>query len=134
MVERLPAIDACLNAAAAVLLAAGWLLIRRGRADLHRLCMLAAFACSVLFLGGYLYYHAVVGVVRFTRPGAIRAVYLTILFTHTVLAALVPPLALRTLYLAWRGRFDVHRRWARWTLPVWLYVSVTGVVIYAMLY
>lgn len=130
----LPTVNACLNAIAALLLVVGYRLIRQGRREAHRRVMLTAFACSILFLISYLIYHANVGSVRFQGTGLIRTVYLSILLTHTVLAALVPFLAAFTLGLAWKGRFDRHRRLARWTLPIWLYVSVTGVVIYWMLY
>jgi uncharacterized membrane protein YozB (DUF420 family) len=133
-VTDLPTVNAVLNGTAAALLVAGYLLIRAGRRDAHRRAMLAALACSVLFLVSYLVYHAQVGSVRFQGTGAVRTVYLGILLTHTVLAALVPFLAVATLRLAWIGRFESHRRLARVTLPVWLYVSVTGVVIYLMLY
>jgi putative membrane protein len=130
----LPTLNALLNGTAALLLVIGYLLIRRGRRNAHRLAMIAAFTCSVVFLGSYLLYHSQVGSVRFPGQGTVRTVYLAILLTHTVLAALVPFLAVRTLFLAWRERFAEHRRWARWTLPIWLYVSITGVVIYWMLY
>ena len=130
----LPAINATLNATAAVLLVWGYILIRRRRVDSHRKVMLAAFATSTLFLCCYLIYHFNVGSVRFTRTGAIRTVYLSILATHTLLAAAVPPLAIITLNRGLRERYDRHRKIARWTLPVWLYVSVTGVVVYLMLY
>jgi len=130
----LPALNAVLNTAAAALLTWGWTLIRRGHREKHRRVMLAAFATSVLFLTSYLVYHAQAGSVRFQKTGPIRAVYLTILLTHTVLAAAVAPLALVTLTRALKGRFESHRAIARWTLPIWLYVSVTGVVVYLMLY
>jgi uncharacterized membrane protein YozB (DUF420 family) len=130
----LPTLNAVLNATAAALLAWGWTLIRRGRREKHRRVMLAAFATSVLFLTSYLVYHAQVGSVRFQKTGSIRTIYLTILLTHTVLAAAVAPLALVTLTRALKGRFESHRAIARWTLPIWLYVSVTGVVVYLMLY
>jgi uncharacterized membrane protein YozB (DUF420 family) len=133
-VHDLPAVNAILNGTAAVLLVWGLTLIRRGRKRAHRRVMLSAFAVSVLFLVSYLVYHAQVGSVRFQGTGAIRTVYFTILLTHTVLAAAVPPLAAVTLSRALRGRFDRHRAIARWTLPVWLYVSVTGVAVYWMLY
>jgi uncharacterized membrane protein YozB (DUF420 family) len=133
-VHQLPALNAALNGTAAVLLVWGFLLIRRGRKDAHRRVMLTAFAVSVVFLTSYLVYHANVGTVRFRGTGAVRVIYLSILLTHTVLAAAVPPLAIVTLSRALRGRFDKHRTLARWTLPVWLYVSVTGVVVYWMLY
>lgn len=130
----LPAVNAALNATASVLLVLGYALIRRRHIQAHQRVMIAAFTVSVLFLASYLVYHSQVGSVRFQRTGAIRTVYLSILLTHTVLAAAVPVLAILTLRRALRGRFDRHRRLARWTLPVWLYVSVTGVVIYVMLY
>ena len=130
----LPALNACLNATSAVLLATGFLAIRRRRVRVHRACMVAAFVTSVVFLASYLTYHLQVGTTRFPGQGWTRPVYLTILGTHTVLAALIPPLAIVTLSYALRARFTRHVRLARWTLPTWLYVSVTGVVIYVMLY
>jgi uncharacterized membrane protein YozB (DUF420 family) len=133
-VRDLPTVNAILNAAAAALLVWGYTLIRRRRIHAHKRVMLTAFGLSILFLTSYLVYHYQVGSVRFQRSGAIRSVYLTILFTHTVLAAAVPFLAAITLFRAWKERFDKHRRIARWTLPIWLYVSVTGVVVYWMLY
>jgi uncharacterized membrane protein YozB (DUF420 family) len=133
-ISDLPTVNAVLNASAAVLLVVGYILIRRGRVRGHRACMIGAFALSTLFLVSYLTYHAQVGSKRFEGVGAVRTVYLTILLTHTVLAALVPPLAIVTLWRALRERFDRHVRIARWTLPIWLYVSVTGVIVYAMLY
>jgi len=131
---HLPTVNACLNGLSAIFLLTGFAMIRSGRRRAHRAAMLAAFSCSVLFLISYLTYHYQVGSVRFQGTGAIRTVYLTILATHTVLAALVPILAVITLVRALRGRFDRHRAIARWTLPIWLYVSVTGVVVYWMLY
>jgi uncharacterized membrane protein YozB (DUF420 family) len=133
-VYDLPALNASLNALATVLLTAGWVLIKQKRRDAHRLCMLCAFAVSTAFLTSYLIYHYNVGSVPFQKPGAIRVVYLTILFTHIVLAAAIVPMILLSLSRALRAKFDKHRRIARWTLPLWLYVSVTGVVIYVMLY
>lgn len=130
----LPALNAGLNSLATVLLLAGYRQIRRRNIAAHRACMLAAFCVSTLFLISYLVYHAQVGSVPFRRQGWIRPVYFTILLTHIVLAAAIVPLALVTLWRAWRERFDRHRAIARWTLPLWLYVSVTGVVIYVMLY
>lgn len=130
----LPTLNAALNATAAVLLVVGWRLIRSGRRDAHRRVMTSAFLCSVVFLASYLLYHAQVGSVRFPGTGGARVLYLGILLTHTVLAAAVAPLAVTTVLLARRGRLAAHRRLARWTLPIWLYVSVTGVVVYAMLY
>jgi len=133
-VADLPGVNAALNATAAALLFTGWLLIRRRRIVAHRRVMLGALACSALFLVSYLVYHARVGSVRFPGTGAARTVYLAVLASHTVLAAAVPVLALVTLSRALAARFDRHRRIARWTLPIWLYVSVTGVVVYWMLY
>jgi uncharacterized membrane protein YozB (DUF420 family) len=130
----LPSLNAFLNGTAAVLLVWGYTLIRRKRVQAHRRVMITAFVVSILFLISYLVYHAQVGSVRFPRTGAIRTGYLTLLLTHTVLAAAVPPLAIVTLSRALRRRFDRHRKIARWTLPIWLYVSVTGVVVYWMLY
>ncbi len=134
MTAWLPSVNAFLNATAAVLLVWGYTLIRRKRIDTHRKVMQTAFAVSCLFLVCYLVYHAQVGTVRFQKTGPIRGVYLTILGTHTVLAAAVPVLAIITLRRGRAARYDQHRRIARWTLPVWLYVSVTGVVVYLMLY
>ena len=134
MTPLLPGIDAALNATSAALLVWGYTLIRRKRIEAHRRAMTAAFVTSCLFLAGYLTYHYQVGTVRFQRTGAVRAVYLSILGTHTVLAALVPVLAIMTLSRGLSARYDKHRRIARWTLPIWLYVSVTGVVVYWMLY
>jgi uncharacterized membrane protein YozB (DUF420 family) len=133
-IHDLPVVNATLNATAAVLLVWGYILIRRRSIAAHRRVMLAAFATSSVFLCCYLVYHYNVGSVRFPRTGIVRTVYLSILATHTALAATVPPLAIITLSRGLRGRFDRHRQIARWTLPVWLYVSVTGVVVYWMLY
>ena len=133
-VRDLPTLNAFLNATSAVLLVTGWTFIRSGNRDAHRRTMIAAFVCSAVFLTSYLVYHAQVGSVRFPGTGGARTLYLGILLTHTVLAAAVPFLAVATLFLARKGRFESHRRLARITLPVWLYVSVTGVVIYLMLY
>jgi uncharacterized membrane protein YozB (DUF420 family) len=132
--DRLPAVDATLNAIAAILLVIGYILIRRGRRALHRRVMLSAFGCSILFLISYLTYHAHAGSKHFTGTGSIRVLYFTILITHTVLAAAIVPLILITLSRALSARYDRHRVIARWTLPLWLYVSVTGVVVYLMLY
>ena len=132
--EVLPTVNAALNATCAVLLVAGWRAIRGGRRDVHRALMLGACAASALFLVSYLTRVALTGTHRFPGDGTLRAVYLVVLATHTVLAALVVPLALRTLWLPLRSRFPEHRRIARVTLPVWLYVSVTGVAVYVMLY
>ncbi|HYU42659.1 MAG TPA: DUF420 domain-containing protein [Vicinamibacteria bacterium] len=133
-VADLPALNAFLNASSALLLATGYVLIRRGRREAHKRVMLAALASSTIFLTSYLVYHAQVGSVRFRGQGAVRTVYFTILLTHTVLAVAIVPLVATTLVPALRGRFDRHRRLARITLPLWAYVSVTGVVIYWMLY
>lgn len=130
----LPAVNAVLNAASALLLAAGYLAIRRRRVPVHRACMLAAFGTSSLFLISYVTYHYRVGSVPFDGHGWIRWVYFPLLVSHIVLAAAIVPLALTTIYRAWGGQFDHHVRIARWTLPVWLYVSVTGVIVYWMLY
>ena len=130
----LPTLNAVLNAASAFLLVAGWALVRRGRRDAHRLAMLGALATSAAFLASYLVYHFEVGSVRFTGQGAIRAVYFAVLLSHTVLAAAIVPLVLVTVARALRGRFDAHRAVARYTLPLWLWVSASGVVVYWMLY
>lgn len=134
MTPALPTVNAFLNATAAVLLVWGYTLIRRKRIQQHRKVMTAAFVTSCLFLVCYLIYHAQVGSKRFPGTGAIRTVYLTILATHTILAAAVPFLAIITLRRGLAGKYDRHRKIARWTLPIWLYVSVTGVVVYLMLY
>lgn len=129
-----PGVNASLNAASAVLLVIGWTLIKSKRPLAHRAFMSAAFLCSALFLASYLAYHYQVGSVRFTKTGWIRPVYFTILLTHTVLAVAILPAILRTFWLAYAGRHADHKRWARWAFPSWLYVSVTGVVVYWMLY
>jgi uncharacterized membrane protein YozB (DUF420 family) len=133
-VSGLPALNASLNAASAVLLSLGYLCIRRGRVLLHRTFMLAALATSALFLVSYLTYHYHAGSVPFRGTGWSRPVYFTLLISHTLLAAAVVPLALVTVTRAARGRFDRHIAIARYTLPIWMYVSVTGVVIYVALY
>ena len=135
-VRALPAVNATLNGTAAVLLTWGYTLIRRGKRATHKKVMLAAFTVSVLFLISYVTYHAGRGggVTRFQHTGAIRSVYFFILITHTILAATVPFLAVLSLRHALGGRFQKHRAIARWTLPIWLFVSVTGVVVYVMLY
>ena len=133
-VHQLPLVNACLNGSSAALLLLGYISIRQKNIPRHRFFMFAALAMSVLFLVSYLYYHAQVGTTRFVGPPLARTIYLVILGTHTVLAAAVPFLAVITLNHALRERFDRHRRIARWTLPIWLYVSVTGVVVYLMLY
>ena len=133
-IADLPALNATLNAIAASLLTLGYVMIRRRRIEVHRRLMLAAFATSALFLISYLVYHANVGSRPFPGQGPIRTVYLAILLTHIVLAAAILPMALITLSRALRQRFDRHVAIARWTLPIWLYVSVTGVIVYVMLY
>jgi uncharacterized membrane protein YozB (DUF420 family) len=133
-VTALPAINAGLNATSAVLLVTGYVLIRQRRVTAHKACMLCAFLTSSVFLVCYLVYHAQVGHVPYPGSGLARTVYLVILASHVLLAVLILPLSLVTLYQAFRARFDRHRRIARWTLPIWLYVSVTGVVVYWMLY
>lgn len=130
----LPMLNALLNGTSATLLTAGFLFIRRKRVAAHRACMLSAFGVSTLFLVSYVVYHAQAGSVPFHGKGWIRPVYFTLLLSHIVLAAAIVPLALTTIYRAWTERFDRHRRIARWTLPIWLYVSVTGVLVYWMLY
>ena len=133
-IADLPALNATLNGICTVLLVVGWILIRRGRREQHRVVMLAAFAVSTAFLASYLVYHANVGSRPYTGQGLLRTLYFVILITHIVLAAATLPLALITLSRALRSRFDRHAAIARWTLPVWLYVSVTGVIVYLMLY
>jgi uncharacterized membrane protein YozB (DUF420 family) len=133
-IHTLPAINASLNAISGVLLVIGYALMRARRIDLHRRVMIAAFFTSSLFLICYLIYHAQVGSVRFTREGFVRPVYFTILVTHVTLAAAVLPLAIITLTRGLKGRYPRHRAIARWTFPIWLYVSVTGVIVYVLLY
>jgi putative membrane protein len=133
-VTDLPALNACLNATSALFLLLAYRAIRRREIDRHRRRMLAAAITSAVFLVSYLTYHARVGSVHFTGQGPVRTVYFAILITHTILAIAVLPLVLRTLYLGLRRRDGQHRRIARWTFPIWLYVSVTGVVVYVMLY
>jgi putative membrane protein len=133
-IHDLPTINAFLNATAAVLLVWGFTLIKQKRIAEHRRVMLSAFTVSCIFLACYLVYHYNVGSVHFPRPGWVKTLYLTILTTHTILALTVPFLAIITLNRALRGRFDKHRKIARWTFPIWLYVSVTGVIVYLMLY
>ncbi|MGB4782220.1 DUF420 domain-containing protein [Candidatus Methylomirabilis sp.] len=133
-VTVLPTINAVLNGTSGLLLILGYLLIRQRKITAHKLCMGSALGTSTLFLISYLAYHYQVGSISFTGHGGIRALYFTILISHTVLAAVIPLLALMTVSRALRGRFDRHVRIARFTLPLWLYVSVTGVLIYFMLY
>ena len=135
MIAQLPALNAVLNTTSAVLLVAGVHFIRKGDVRAHRNCMVAAFVVSALFLISYLTYHYYAGHTVF-RPGheTVRLFYLAILWTHIPLAGLVPVLGLRLFYLAWKRRFKHHARLARWAFPIWIYVSVTGVVVYVMLY
>ena len=133
-VTDLPAVNATLNAVATLFLLAGWRFVRRGDRRRHRASMLAALACSALVLVSYLVYHAQAGSRAFAGTGPVRTVYFSILITHVVLAAAIVPLVAVTVVRALRERFDRHRAIARWTLPIWLYVSVTGVLVYLMLY
>jgi uncharacterized membrane protein YozB (DUF420 family) len=133
-VHQLPDINAALNSIATLLLLLGWVAIRRGRVNLHRRCMLAAFVVSIAFLVCYLAYHAQAGSVRFTDPSPVRYAYYTMLISHILLAITVPPLAIWAIYLGLRDRREAHRRVVRWAWPIWLYVSVTGVLIYLSLY
>jgi len=133
-IHDLPAVNASLNALSGVLLLIGFGLMRARRIEQHRRVMLAAFTTSSVFLICYLVYHAQVGSVRFTRQGFVRPLYYTILVTHVTLAAAVVPLAIVTLTRGLKGRYPQHRRLARWTFPIWLYVSVTGVLVYVLLY
>jgi putative membrane protein len=133
-IEDLPALNASLNGTSAALLVIGFLCIRRGKIAAHRACMLSAFVVSTIFLISYLTLRYYAGMTRFTGQGWIRPTYFSILISHTVLAAGIVPLILLTLWRAIRGRFDRHVRIARWTLPLWLYVSVTGVLVYWILY
>jgi putative membrane protein len=131
----LPALNASFNGLAAVCLTAGFIFIRRNNQTAHRNCMIAALGASALFLAGYLTYHFTVhGVTRFRDPAWFRPIYLTLLLTHTVLAAAIVPMIIITLSRALRQRFDRHKAIARWTWPIWMYVSVTGVLIYWLLY
>lgn len=132
--ESLPTINAFLNTTCAVLLVIGYIMIRNKRIAAHRACMLSALTCSVFFLVGYLTYHFQVGTTRYDGEGILRPIYFTILTTHTILAIVIVPMVIITLVRALRERFDKHKAIARWTLPIWLYVSVTGVVVYLMLY
>ncbi len=132
--SMLPTVNATLNGIAAVFLTLGFVAIRNGRVAVHRACMLSALGASTLFLISYLFYHYHVGSTPFQGQGWVRPVYFTILISHTVLAAAIVPLAIVTVYRALKARFEKHRRIARWTLPIWLYVSLTGIVVYLMLY
>ena len=133
-VRDLPALNALLNLTSACLVLTGIYFVRRKEIHRHRAAMVAALTTSSLFLISYLYYHSVVGSVAYQGEGGVRTLYFAILLSHTVLAAVIVPMVLRTVYLAVRHRIEAHRRLARWTFPIWIYVSVTGVVVYLMLY
>jgi len=133
-ISGLPALNAALNFTAAILIATGIYFIKQKNIRAHKVCMIAALAVSALFLTSYLVYHYNVGSVRFTKQGWIRGVYFPLLISHTALAAVVLPMVLRTAFLAFKGRFAKHVRIACWTFPTWMYVSITGVVVYLMLY
>jgi putative membrane protein len=133
-VSDLPTLNALLNMLSAICILAGYRAIRRKDVYRHRMMMLAALVASALFLTSYLYYHYQVGSVSFPGQGLIRPVYFTILISHIILAAVILPMVIRTVYLALSGQIDRHRRIARWTFPIWMYVSVTGVIVYLMLY
>ncbi|MEM9074802.1 MAG: DUF420 domain-containing protein [Myxococcota bacterium] len=130
----MPAVNAALNATAAVLITAGWIAIRKGNADLHKYLMVGAFVASTLFLVGYLAYHYAHGDTRYQGEGAMKVIYLSILASHVLLSIPVVPLCLSAFYFAWRRRFDTHKKVTRILAPMWLYVSVTGVVVYFMLH
>lgn len=134
ILKILPTLNACLNALSGILLIAGYVQIRKNHVRAHMRLMVSAFVVSVLFLTSYLIYHYNVGSIPFTGKGWIRPVYFTILISHTILAASVPFLASITLFRAWKGDFKRHRRIARWTFPIWVYVSATGVLVYLLLY
>jgi uncharacterized membrane protein YozB (DUF420 family) len=133
-ISDLPTLNAALNATSAILVGSGFYFIKQKNTAAHKACMIAALAVSTVFLTSYLIYHYNVGSVRFMKPGWIRDVYFPLLISHTILAALVLPLVLRTAFLAFKGRIPNHMRIAKWTVPTWMYVSVTGVVVYLMLY
>ncbi|HYE88362.1 MAG TPA: DUF420 domain-containing protein [Vicinamibacterales bacterium] len=133
-VYDLPALNATLNLICTVLLVTGWVLIKQRKRELHRKCMLAALAVSGLFLTSYVIYHAQVGSVPFKGTGWIRTVYFSVLIPHVILAAAIVPPVIITVSRGLSAKYDKHRRIARWTLPLWLYVSVTGVIVYVMLY
>jgi uncharacterized membrane protein YozB (DUF420 family) len=133
-ISDLPLLNACFNSASAILLSAGYFFIKRGNQIAHRNCMVGALITSTLFLVSYLTYHAFAGTTVFKNPAWFRPIYLVILLTHTLLAAVIVPLVLITVTRAFRARWELHKRIARWTWPIWMYVSVTGVVIYLLLY
>ncbi len=130
----LPALNATLNAISFVLLTTGWLLIKSGRRQAHKRCMIAALVMSALFLTSYVIYHLEAGSVPFQKTGWIRTVYFLVLIPHVILAVAIVPMVVITVSRALSKRFDKHKKIARWTLPLWLYVSVTGVIVYLMLY
>lgn len=130
----LPTVNAVLNSTSAIFLLIGYRYIRAKNIDRHRICMIIAFCSSILFLVSYLTYHYLAGSKHFPGTGSARTIYLAILLSHTILASLVPPLAILTLYRGLKGKYDKHRKIARWAFPIWLYVSITGVVVYWMLY
>jgi uncharacterized membrane protein YozB (DUF420 family) len=130
----LPAVNATLNGVSGIFLLVGYVLIRRGRINAHRNAMLGAFGSSTVFLMSYVVYHAHAGSRPFTGQGAIRSVYFAILISHVILAAAILPMSISTLSRGLRGRYDDHKRIARWTFPTWMYVSLTGVIVYLMLY
>jgi putative membrane protein len=132
--SSIPALNATLNCLSAMFLLAGYFLIRNKKIAFHRICMVSAFCSSSVFLGFYLYFHFHAGLIRFGGQGWIRPVYFTLLISHTILAIVIVPLVITTLSFAVAGNFARHRRIARWTFPLWLYVSVTGVIIYWLLY
>ena len=132
--EILPSINACLNFLSALLLVTGYFFIRRGNKNAHRFCMVSAFVVSTVFLASYLIHHVLAGIIYYQGQGWVRLLYLFILTTHTILAVCVPVLAIMTLRWALKGNFEKHKKIARVTFPIWLYVSVTGVVVYFMLY
>ncbi len=133
-VENLPAVNATLNGISAILLTMGFVFIKRGKKEAHQRCMISAFLVSAVFLICYLIYHYYAGSTKFTATGWIRPVYFTILITHVILAAAIVPMILMTMWRAWKKDFEKHKKIARWTWPLWMYVSVTGVLIYLMLY
>ena len=133
-ISDLATVNAALNATSAILIGSGFYFIKQKNIAAHKACMIAALAVSTLFLASYLFYHYNVGSVRFMKQGWIRDVYFPLLISHTILAAVVLPLVLRTAFLAFKGRFPSHVRIAKWAFPTWMYVSVTGVVVYLMLY
>ena len=130
----LPAVNACFNGASTILLTLGYIFIKRGRQNAHRNCMVGALITSTLFLAGYLYYHYNAGSTRFENPQWFRPIYLVILLTHTILAMAIVPMVLITVLHALRNNWESHKKIARWTWPIWIYVSITGVVIYLLLY